>query len=202
MCKRMSAVIILTLISLSSLAMAESLEMFVENRSNSLLAEIDKGRENFAITPEILYTKVGDSLNELVDFNTITRGVMGSYYKGATAEQRTAFKQTFSTSIIETYTKALVVFKSKSIEVIPLAQQPDSKAILSMKVTTQDGAVFMLTYNMVKNESRWRVRNIIVDGINLGLTYRNQFKAMMTEHHDDINAVISHWRTTEPNDNS
>ena len=39
----------------------------------------------------------------------------------------------------------------------------------------------------------WKVRNIIVDGINLGLTYRNQFDGAMSRHGNDIEKVIGNW---------
>jgi len=62
-----------------------------------------------------------------------------------------------------------------------------------MKVTTQDDKSFKLTYSMAKKESQWQVRNIIVDGINMGLTYRSQFDSMMISNANNIDVVIDTW---------
>ncbi|MBT3851933.1 MAG: ABC transporter substrate-binding protein, partial [Gammaproteobacteria bacterium] len=35
--------------------------------------------------------------------------------------------------------------------------------------------------------------NIIVNGVNLGLTFRNQFQALAAEHDGDIEKIIRHW---------
>lgn len=132
-------------------------------------------------------------LDTLVDFEALTRGVMGKSYKEATDDQKTEFLRTLRIYIVETYTKALVKFKSKTIQILPLKKTPTSKATISMNVTTQDNKTFKLTYSMAKKESQWRVRNIIVDGINMGLTYRSQFDSMMTSNGNDIDAVIDTW---------
>ena len=42
-------------------------------------------------------------------------------------------------------------------------------------------------------DATWQVRNIIVDGINMGLTYRNQFDSMMITNNNDMDAVIANW---------
>jgi phospholipid transport system substrate-binding protein len=46
----------------------------------------------------------------------------------------------------------------------------------------------------------WRVRNVIVDGVNLGLTYRNQFASAMQsgDARGDIDAVIDEWTLDGP----
>ena len=80
---------------------AESLEAFLENASRELLAEIHEGRDTFDQDPEALYKKMDGKLADLVDFPSITRGVMGKYYQDATTEQRAAFQSTFRTSIVQ-----------------------------------------------------------------------------------------------------
>jgi phospholipid transport system substrate-binding protein len=179
--------------AVSSMSAEESLEAFVETTSQDILAQINEGRAEFENDPSVLYGQMSAALDTLVDFETLTKGIMGKYYKGATADQRIEFQKTVRVYIIEIYTKALVNFKSKAIQVIPLKKVPTSKATISMNVTTQDGKSFKLTYSMAKKESRWQVRNIIVDGINMGLTYRSQFDSMMISNGNNTDAVIDTW---------
>lgn len=177
----------------SSMAAGESLEAFVETTSQNIVAQVNEGRAGFAEDPSVLYGQMGTSMDTLVDFETLTRGIMGKYHKDATGDQRTEFQGALRVSIIEIFTKALVKFKSKTIQVIPLKKAPTSKATVSMNVTTQDNKSFKLAYSMAKNGSQWQVRNIIVDGINMGLTYRSQFDSMMISNDNDVDAVIDNW---------
>ena len=176
-------------------AAEESLEAFVQTKSDEILTLINEGRAEFENDPSVLYGEMGAVLDELVDFQILTRGVMGKHYKVATDDQRLEFQQALRIYLIEVYTKALVKFKSKSIEIIPLKKPATTKATISMEVTTRDDATFLLAYSMAKKEAVWLVRNIIVDGINMGLTYRSQFDSMMISNNSDVDAVIANWAT-------
>ena len=41
--------------------------------------------------------------------------------------------------------------------------------------------------------SPFLIVNIIVNGVNLGLTFRNQFQALAIEHNEDIEEVTNNW---------
>jgi phospholipid transport system substrate-binding protein len=182
-------------VAATPIAADQSLEAFVETESDEIITLINEGRAGFESDPNVLYGQMGSVLDELVDFEILARGIMGKHYKVATDEQRLEFQQKLRVYLIEVYTKALVKFKSKSIEIIPLKKPPTNKATISMEVTTQNDSTFLLAYSMAKKESVWQVRNIIVDGINMGLTYRNQFDSMMISNSKDVNAVIESWDT-------
>jgi len=176
----------------SAMANTESVQTIIESASQNILGKIEAGRAGFAGNESHLYHQVGGVLDELVNFESIARGVMGSYFKTASSVQRDTFAKKFRVSIVELYTQTLIAFRSKSIEVLPLKSPPTDKASLTMVVTGDDGSVFTLNYSMAISGGEWQVRNIIVNGINLGLTYRAQFKSLMEEK-KDIDAVISAW---------
>ena len=41
----------------------------------------------------------------------------------------------------------------------------------------------------------YKIINIVVNGVNLGLTFRNQFKALADKHDENIDAIISEWKS-------
>lgn len=177
----------------TSVMAEESVEVFVDKKSGEILTLINAGRAGFDENPGVLYGQMGVVLDELVDFDILSRGIMGKHYKAANDDQRAKFKQTLRDYLVEVYTKALVTFESKSIEILPLTTPATDKATVSMEVTTEDDTTFLLAYSMARADSAWQVRNIIVDGINMGLTYRNQFDSMMISNSNDMDAVIANW---------
>jgi phospholipid transport system substrate-binding protein len=195
MFRLVSVFLFFLIVAANSKAAEQSLEAFVQIKSDEILTLVNEGRAEFESDPSVLYGQMGAVLDELVDFAILTRGIMGKHFKVAIDDQRLAFQQTLRNYLVEVYTKALVKFKSKSIEIIPLKKPPTNKATISMEVTTQDDATFLLAYSMAKKESAWLVRNIIVDGINMGLTYRSQFDSMMISNNNDVDAVIENWAT-------
>jgi len=47
------------------------------------------------------------------------------------------------------------------------------------------------------NEKRWLLRNVIINGINIGLQFRSQFNAYMQKYRGDIDLVIENWSLDE-----
>ena len=44
-----------------------------------------------------------------------------------------------------------------------------------------------------KNEKGWKIVNIIINGVNLGLTFRNQFQALAVTHNENIDLTLQYW---------
>jgi phospholipid transport system substrate-binding protein len=54
--------------------------------------------------------------------------------------------------------------------------------------------IYPITYKVRNDGSgNWLIINIIVNGVNLGLTFRNQFQALATEHSENIDLIIQNW---------
>jgi phospholipid transport system substrate-binding protein len=45
-------------------------------------------------------------------------------------------------------------------------------------------------------DGSWRLRNLIIETINLGEIYRNQFSALAKESEGDLDQVIGRWNET------
>lgn len=142
-------------------------------------------------------TELLSVLEPAVDFDSIARGVMGKYRKTASNEQVQRFVTVFKDSLSQLYMRS---FQSLDVEAADVMEPPKdfdpktaSKASVQMLVTTGGGESFNISYSMRKNgDDQWVVRNIIVDGINLGLTYMNQFDGAM-KRHGSIDGTIASW---------
>jgi len=66
-----------------------------------------------------------------------------------------------------------------------------------MEIRMANGSVYPVVYSLGRESDAdpWRVRNIIVIGINMGITYRNQFKSAMQDpqYDGDLDQVIESW---------
>jgi phospholipid transport system substrate-binding protein len=53
-------------------------------------------------------------------------------------------------------------------------------------------------YQMGKNKSGvWKLRNVIIETVNLGEIYKNQFQAAARKHDGDLNTVIEGWASID-----
>ena len=136
-------------------------------------------------------------LEPAVDFDSIARGVMGKHRQGASDQQVERFVTVFKDSLSQLYMRSFQSLEVKEVEVLPMTEDFDperaNKASVQMRATTGSGESFDLSYSMRKNEQgQWVVRNIIVDGINLGLTYMNQFDGAV-KRQGSIEGAIASW---------
>lgn len=167
---------------------------------DALLSVIKDGKGYFDQDPERFYRAVRDVLDPVVDFDSFSRGVMAVHYKKASPEQRVRFRDTFKDALVRTYGKALLNYGDEKIDVLPPSKpsrQPDRDSV-TMEVWSE-GKMYPVVYSMRRDgEGRWRMANIIINGINIGLTYRNQFATAMKapQNKGDIDLVISDWGKT------
>jgi phospholipid transport system substrate-binding protein len=173
----------------------------VQATTDQLLAVIHDGKGYFDKDPERFYKAVEKVLDPAIDFDTFSRGVMAVYAKKATQAQRDQFEATFKAGLIRTYGKALLSFTNEKISVLPADRpqtQPDKDSVKT-EIVSKEGKVYPVIYSMrLGNDGVWRVYNIIINGINIGLTYRNQFASSMKapENKGNLDAVIAAWGET------
>ena len=167
----------------------------IRHSVETLTGQIEGRRDHFANNMDELEALVDDSLDEIADFRYIGASVMGRYFANATPQKRSRFVETFRQTLIDTYAKGLVTFDYRDLRVLDTqrAQRHEDQASVDMEVVAEDGSVYPVSYSLRLANGEWRVVNVIVNGINLGLTFRNQFDQAMRDHWRDYDAVIAGW---------
>ncbi|MBE0462685.1 MAG: MlaC/ttg2D family ABC transporter substrate-binding protein [Halomonadaceae bacterium] len=180
---------------LQAQAQSQSPEAMVRENVDALMGEIEGKKDYYASNIDELEALVDDSLEDVADFRYIGASVMGSYFRNATPEQRSRFADVFRQTLIDTYTRGLVTFDYQDLRVLDnqRSQRYEDQASVDMEVVATNGQVYPVSYSLRLSGGDWRVVNVIVNGINLGLTFRNQFDQAMRENNRDYDAVIRAW---------
>lgn len=192
--------LLVLLMALVPTSQAQSMgpEEVVRNNIDSFMGELESRKDYYANNVDELKKLVDDNLDNVADFRYIGASVMGSYFRNATPEQRSDFVQVFRQTLIDTYTRGLVTFDYDEIRVTDSQsdQRYDDKASVDMEIVASNGNVYPVSYSLRLSDGEWRVVNVIVNGINLGLTFRNQFDQAMRDNRRDYDAVIDNWAPT------
>ncbi|WP_110650286.1 MlaC/ttg2D family ABC transporter substrate-binding protein [Salinicola peritrichatus] len=162
---------------------------------DSLMSELEGKKDYYAQHEGELAQLVDSNMEKVADFRYIGASVMGRYFRGATPEQRTRFVDVFRKTLIDTYAKGLVTFDYQTLRVLDSesAGRYEDQASVPMEVVSTDGKTYPVNFTLRQSDGQWKVVNVIVNGINLGLTFRNQFDQSMRDHDRDIDAVIDNW---------
>ncbi|AYF34748.1 toluene tolerance protein [Vreelandella alkaliphila] len=183
------------LLPFAAQAQSKSPEALVRDNVNDFMEQINGREDYYANNLNELKALVNDSLNDVADFRYIGASVMGSYFRNATPEQRSRFADVFRQTLIDTYTRGLVTFDYDELRVLTdqRGQRYEDQASVDMEVVATNGQIYPVSYSLRLSNGEWKVVNVIVNGINLGLTFRNQFDQSMRENNRDYDAVIRSW---------
>lgn len=178
-------------------AAAQTPHQIVEDTSVQVMDTLNANRQLYLQDAEAFYEGLNEIMEPVVDFHGIARSVMTvRYSRSASPEQMERFIETFKRSMVQFYGKALLEFDSGDIKVLPPArgsQQTSERASVDMEVRANNGNVYPVTYTMANVDGQWKVRNVIVEGINIGLLFRDQFAQSMQTHRNDLDRVIDNW---------
>ncbi|WP_150302806.1 MlaC/ttg2D family ABC transporter substrate-binding protein [Pseudomonas saliphila] len=171
-------------------------QQVVEDTSNRVMDVLDSNRELYKKDSAAFLEGLSEVLDPVVDYEGIARSVMTvRFSRDASPEQVQRFIETFKRSMVQFYGNALLEFDSGEISVLPPRNRDkrEDRASVNMEIKTANGTVYPATYTMVNKDGQWMVRNVIVEGINIGLLFRDQFAQAMQTHNNDLDKVIDNW---------
>jgi phospholipid transport system substrate-binding protein len=142
--------------------------------------------------------KIKDIFEPMIDFKRVAASVMGKkYYLASTAEQRNQFVEIFKDSLLDTYAETLAQWENQEIVTIfpnSSVTLQDIKNIEVQQMLNTGSSKYPISYKLRRNKNdSWSIVNIIVNGVNLGLTFRNQFQALANKNSGDIENTIEGW---------
>lgn len=176
-----------------SLALPEP-HRLVDQVTREVIELIRVTQEQEEVDLEAFKQGVYELLNPRLDWVGFSRGVMGKHYADATPEQREVFVESVRAMLLEFYAAAMLRLKDQTMRVLPPAAPPSNpnRVNVNLEFVGSDGQVIPIVFNMrkVSEAGEWRLVNINLSGINLGLTWRNQFGRIMDVTGDLDQAII------------
>lgn len=194
---RNSLFVCLAAMSFSLLA-APAAHDVVQQTTTTLLADLKTNKELYRTDPGAFYDALNTILGPVVDVDGISRGVMTvRYSRQASPEQMQRFQENFKRSLMQFYGNALLEYNNQDIRVLPVSGQQDpQRTAVNMEIKDGNGTVYPLSYTMVSQDGTWKMRNVIINGINVGKLFRDQFSQAMQDNSHDLDKVIDNWTET------
>ncbi|NLC09162.1 MAG: toluene tolerance protein [Gammaproteobacteria bacterium] len=194
---RLSFVAVLLLFT--GIAQAEqTAHQVVEQTVDELFSDLNENREQYRADPETFYAMMNSVIGEVVDVEGVARSVMTvRYSRRATQAQIVRFQENFKRSLMQFYGNALLEYNNSGVRVLPAnAPESEQRTEVRMEVKDSQGVVYPVSYTMVKVNGRWKLRNVVIEGINIGKLFRDQFAEAMQRNRNNLDLVIDTWVDT------
>ena len=192
--KSVLMLVVIASINLSSSASVNP-HIYIDQQAQKMVSVITENEDLYSQDPDLFISKINYIFEPMVDFRRVGASVMGKkYYLAATKQQRIEFIEAFKSSLLNTYSSTLAQWGDQKIETIFSDEANYTKVVDVQQNLITSSNIYPITYKVRNDGSgNWLIINIIVNGVNLGLTFRNQFKALAQEHNENIDEIIKHW---------
>tara|TARA_Y100000741_G_scaffold90976_1_gene67397 strand:- start:127 stop:753 length:627 start_codon:yes stop_codon:yes gene_type:complete len=170
--------------------------IFIDANAQKMVNVLIENVELFEKDRSLYEDKIKEIFEPMIDFRRVAASVMGKkYYLMASEDQRAEFVLIFKDSLLNTYAETLAQWGDSSIStVFPSEKENSLRMNVEVKQILNTGtSQYPVSYKLRKNKDGWKIVNIIINGVNLGLTFRNQFQALAVLHDENIEITLRNW---------
>ncbi len=176
-------------------APAEAPPVFVKRVADGLIGRLKADHAKLQNNPQAVKTIIRQNLDPYVDSQAFTRIVMGTYAtnQNSSAAQRAQFEKNFRETLIENYGSAFAKFTNQSYSLRPYKDTGSRFPVVTIDFINKADKI-PVSFQLVETSNQWKIRNINVSGIDLGLQFRNQFAANVKLNGGNLDKAIATFK--------
>lgn len=156
-------------------------DTLVKTTGDDVLKAIADDKEGRNGNPNKLVDVIETKIVPHFDMNRMTRLAVGKSWREATPEQQKTLVAEFQTLLVRSYAAAYSAYRQVKVDVTPLKLAGgEDDVTVKTKILLPGGAPPVgVDYAMGATANGWKVYNVVVDGVSLVTTYRNDFTAQI-----------------------
>ena len=128
-----------------------------------------------------------------VDINALGLYTLGELRKSAIKQDIQKYQLAFEKYFLKTLTSRMKDFSSSSFEVIDSDQKSSNYTIIKSKVKPENGdPEIEISWRIyTKDPTKPLIRDLIVEGLSLARTQKEEFASILSSNNNDINVLIN-----------
>jgi phospholipid transport system substrate-binding protein len=130
---------------------------------------------------------------ENVDINALGLYTLGELRKSSSDDDIKIYQQTFKKYFLKSLTSRLTDYSASRFEILGEDKKSDTYTIVKSKIIPKDGAPEIIIDWRVytKNSDKPLIRDLIVEGLSLARTQKEEFSSILSSNNNDIKILIS-----------
>ena len=149
-----------------------------------------------SLTKEERIEKLKEIASETVDINGIGYYTLGSHRKNINNEQLKQYKFLFEQYFLKSFSSRLAEYSNPEIEVISKKKINENYTMVSsVLVSTKQRPEVKIDWRIyTKNPENPKIRDLIIEGLSLARTQKEEFSSIIQSNDGDINALFSNLK--------
>ncbi|WP_415313088.1 MlaC/ttg2D family ABC transporter substrate-binding protein [Candidatus Pelagibacter sp. Uisw_106] len=177
-------------IILSSVSKVHSIEadIFVQSTVNRASEAL-----NDKFSKEEKIEKLKEIASETVDIKGIGFYTLGAYRKSISDDQIKQYETLFKQYFLKSFTSRLAEYSNPEIEVVSKKKLNENYTMVtSILVSTEQRPKVKIDWRVyTKNSENPLIRDLIIEGLSLARTQKEEFSSIIQSNDGDINALFS-----------
>ena len=175
---------------------------FINENAVYFLTIIKTEGSKYDEKPDEFKEKLKNIWEPMVDVQLVSRLILNKAYKSASQEQIYRFQERTKKLLLDTYVSTLLEFKDYEIFTNAKIKTNKNKTFeIEIKFDSSSSYSFITKFTVYRNKGgELKIINIIIDGINLGLTFRNQFQGVLKKEGNNLDKAIESWQPLSSED--
>lgn len=133
-------------------------------------------------------------MNANFDMQTIGRFTLGRNWRNATEAQKKEYQKLFENMVVSVYTQRLDNYQGQSFEIEGSQEAGKKDVLVTSYIVPQSGSKVRVDWRLRKKNGRYKIIDILVEGISMSLTQRSDFSSVIQRGGGDIEALLEHLR--------
>ena len=136
--------------------------------------------------------KLNDIAERSVDINGIGMYTLGKHKKTMSEEQKTKYQKLFKSYFLKSFSSRLVDYSDPKINVVSQKKINEKYTIVNsvLQATSKRPQVKIDWRIYTKNPDKPLIRDLIVEGLSLARTQKEEFNSVINNNDGDINALF------------
>jgi len=135
------------------------------------------------------YANLAPVVRESYDLSRVVRVTAGSYWRGLVRKQKVRFFRTFSRLVIATYAHRFDGYSGERFKNISERPLEHGNVVVRTVLVKHNGGLVHLDYVLHRRKGKWRIINVIADGVSDLALKRVEYTTVL--HSQGIDALIA-----------
>jgi len=128
---------------------------------------------------------ISTEIENVFDFQELSRRTLGREWKKFNAEQQTEFVKLFKELLQGVYADRLLAYSDQKVIYDKELMLKKGRAEVQSYLQTSDGNKIPLFYRLTDKSGSWKVYDIVIEGVSMVKNYRTQFKEILSNGSPD-----------------
>jgi len=165
---------------------ADQSSSFVQTIIDDVQSIINSGQPESLVLPQF------ESLfSRYADIATIARSVLGPAYRTASGGQQRQFNNAFQHYMSFKYGRQFSDYRGSSITIVRVREAGSEQFLVESQVLLPGKSPFALEWHVFNSSGRPKMFDLIIEGIRLISSEREEVRAMLNAERNDLNRLIA-----------